>query len=231
MQSPKTRLGDLVFSKTALFAGVMIMLTLAAVSVFLIARSIPAFFATSENASILTSNFWSYVGPLIFGTVWAAILSLILATPLAIGISLFISHYAPRRLASLLGYIVDLLAAVPSVVFGLWGIGVVAPAAQPVFAWLNEHLGNIPVLSFFLGGVVSGTGRTITYRCNRPRGHDLAHHDRDLPRNLSASASASRRSRSGAWCDQVGNDSPCRAAVWSFRYGFSCNARSGPGAR
>ncbi|MGO1958157.1 MAG: phosphate ABC transporter permease subunit PstC [Canibacter sp.] len=161
VQSPKTRLGDLVFSKTALFAGVMIMLTLAAVSVFLIARSIPAFFATSENASILTSNFWSYVGPLIFGTVWAAILSLILATPLAIGISLFISHYAPRRLASLLGYIIDLLAAVPSVVFGLWGIGVVAPAAQPVFAWLNEHLGNIPVLSFFLGGVVSGTGRTI----------------------------------------------------------------------
>jgi len=135
----------------------MILVTLAAVAIFLISRSIPAFFADSESATLLHSNFWAYVGPLIFGTVWAALLALVIALPLSIGIALFISHYAPRRLSQLLGYVVDLLAAVPSVVFGLWGIGVLAPAVQPVWAWLNEHLGWFPLFA----GTASGTGRTI----------------------------------------------------------------------
>jgi len=150
-------IGDRVFSRSAVFAGSMILVTLAAVATFLVVQSIPAFFATNADASILTDNFWGYVWPLIFGTVWAAILALLFSVPVSIGIALFISHYAPRRMAAVLGYIVDLLAAVPSVVFGLWGIGVLAPAAQPVFVWLNTYLGWIP----FFSGTVSGTGRTI----------------------------------------------------------------------
>ncbi len=55
-----------------------------------------------------------------------------------------------------LGYIIDLLAAVPSVVFGLWGIKVLAPMVQPLYAWLNENLGWVPLFS-----ELSGTGRTI----------------------------------------------------------------------
>ena len=153
----KARIGDVVFSRTSVFAGGMILVTLAAVALFLIIQSIPAFFATKESASILPSNFWAYVWPLIFGTVWAALLALLIAMPISIGIALFISHYAPRKLAQTLGYIVDLLAAVPSVVFGLWGIGVLAPAVQPVYSWLADNLGWIP----FFEGPVSGTGRTI----------------------------------------------------------------------
>jgi phosphate transport system permease protein len=153
----KQRPGDRVFSGSAVFAGSMILVTLAAVAIFLIVQSIPALFATSEEASILTTNFWDYVGPLLFGTIWAAALALLMALPVSIGIALFISHYAPRRLASVLGYIVDLLAAVPSVVFGLWGIGVLAPAVQPVYDWLVENLGWFPLFA----GPVSGTGRTI----------------------------------------------------------------------
>ncbi|MGR0319104.1 phosphate ABC transporter permease subunit PstC [Agromyces sp. ZXT2-3] len=153
----KQRPGDRVFSKSAVFAGSMILVTLAAVATFLIVQSIPAFFADSEDASILETNFWVYVGPLVFGTIWAAALALIIALPIAIGIALFISHYAPRRLASVLGYIVDLLAAVPSVVFGLWGIGVLAPAVQPLYSWLVDNLGWFPLFA----GPVSGTGRTI----------------------------------------------------------------------
>ncbi|MBB4071256.1 phosphate ABC transporter permease subunit PstC [Leucobacter sp. OH2974_COT-288] len=155
------RLGDVIFSRSAMFAGSMIMVTLAAVAIFLIARSVPAFFADKQSASILTTNFFDYVLPLIFGTVWAAALALLFAFPLAVGIALFISHYAPRRLASVLGYIVDLLAAVPSVVFGLWGITVLAPTLQPVFAWINSALGSAPGLNLFFGGAASGTGRTI----------------------------------------------------------------------
>ena len=154
---PVLSLGDRVFSRSAVFAGSMILVTLAAVALFLIVRSLPAFVATNESASLLTTNFWSYVGPLVFGTIWVAAIALLIALPLAIGIALFISHYAPRQLAQVLGYIIDLLAAVPSVVYGLWGIGVLAPAVQPVYVWLNENLGWIPLF----GGVVTGTGRTI----------------------------------------------------------------------
>lgn len=153
----KQRPGDRVFSGSAVFAGSMILVTLAAVALFLIVQSLPALVATNEEASILPTNFWAYVGPLIFGTIWAAALALLMAVPVSIGIALFISHYAPRRLASMLGYIVDLLAAVPSVVFGLWGIGVLAPAVQPVYSWLVDNLGWFPLFA----GPVSGTGRTI----------------------------------------------------------------------
>lgn len=162
MKRTHTRhLGDLIFSKTALAAGFTILVTLALVTVFLIARSLPAFFADKSTASLLHSTFLEYVFPLLFGTLFVAFLSLLIATPLSIAVALFITMYAPKRLSTALGYTVDLLAAVPSVVYGLWGIGVLAPAIQPVYAWINEHLGSIPVLSIFFGGVVSGTGRTI----------------------------------------------------------------------
>ncbi|RCS61446.1 phosphate ABC transporter permease subunit PstC [Microbacterium sp. JB110] len=154
----KKRPGDLIFSGSALGAGWIILLVLAAVAVFLVVQSIPAFKPdTSGNHILEGESFWSYVGPFVFGTVWSSFLALIIATPIAIGIALFISHYAPRALAAVLGYVIDLLAAVPSVVFGLWGGLVFAPLLQPGFAWLNAYLGWIPLF----GGVVSPTGRTI----------------------------------------------------------------------
>jgi len=153
----KQRPGDRWFSGTALAAGSMILVTLAAVAIFLIIQSIPGISATSEDASILSTNFWDYVWPLAFGTVWASLLALLMAVPLSVGVALFISHYAPRRLAQSLGYIVDLLAAVPSVVFGLWGILVLAPAVQPVYVWFTTNMGWFPLFA----GEASATGRTI----------------------------------------------------------------------
>ncbi|MFS2241998.1 phosphate ABC transporter permease subunit PstC [Microbacterium sp. OR16] len=154
----KQRLGDRVFSGSALGAGIIILVVLAAVAAFLIIQSLPAFAPdTSDNHILEGRSFWEYVGPLAFGTVWASFLALLMATPIAIGIALFISHYAPRRLAGVLGYVIDLLAAVPSVVFGLWGGLVLAPLLQPVYAWLNENAGWIPIF----GGQVSSTGKTI----------------------------------------------------------------------
>ncbi|HWC48676.1 MAG TPA: phosphate ABC transporter permease subunit PstC, partial [Solirubrobacterales bacterium] len=70
---------------------------------------------------------------------------------------LFVTFYAPRRLAQSLGYLVDLLAAIPSIVYGFWGIAALAPALVPVYAWLADHLGFIP----FLAGPGSATGRTM----------------------------------------------------------------------
>lgn len=153
----KQRPGDRWFSGTALAAGSMILVTLAAVAIFLIIQSIPGLGATSEDASILATNFWDYVWPLAFGTIWASLLALLMAVPLSVAVALFISHYAPRRLAQGLGYIVDLLAAVPSVVFGLWGILVLAPAVQPVYVWFTQNMGWFPLFA----GEASATGRTI----------------------------------------------------------------------
>jgi phosphate transport system permease protein len=154
----KSRPGDRIFSGAALGAGILILVTLAAVTVFLIVESFPALVSDPEENPILEGqNFWAYVTPLVFGTLWAAALALLMAVPLAIGIALFISHYAPRRLAQGLGYVIDLLAAVPSVVYGLWGGLVLAPAAQPLYSWLSESMGWFPLFS----GQVSATGRNI----------------------------------------------------------------------
>ncbi|MBP2437519.1 phosphate ABC transporter permease subunit PstC [Microbacterium amylolyticum] len=158
----KKRPGDLAFSGTALAAGVLILLTLTAVAVFLVIQSLPAFRADTSNNHILRGeSFWPYVGPLIFGTIWSSVLALVLATPIAIGIALFISHYAPRGLATVLGYIIDLLAAVPSVVFGLWGALTFSGFLQPFYVWLGSTVGQVPVLNILFGGVVSPTGNTI----------------------------------------------------------------------
>jgi phosphate transport system permease protein len=153
----KQRLGDRIFTGSTLTAGVIILIALAAVAVFLIAQSIPAFSADPAELKGSPSSFWAYVAPLAFGTVWAAFLALVMALPISIGIALFISHYAPRRIAQGLGYVIDLLAAVPSVVFGLWGIKVLAPAVTPFYNWLVDTFGWFPLFA----GSVSGTGRTI----------------------------------------------------------------------
>jgi phosphate transport system permease protein len=148
--------GDVVFRTLVTGAGITIVATLGAVATFLVLESLPALNPSAEIGNA-PEGFIAYVVPLVFGTLLAATMALLFATPLAIGIGLFISHYAPRRVASTLGYVVDLLAAIPSVVYGLWGIQVLAPAVQPVYQWLNENLGWLP----FFTGPVSGTGRTI----------------------------------------------------------------------
>jgi phosphate transport system permease protein len=154
---PLVRVGDRVFKTTTVVSGSIILAVLAAVAVFLILQSLPALFAKPGQLPNNADNFWQYVWPLVFGTVWSAFLALLIATPLSIGIALFISHYAPRRVAQTLGYIVDLLAAIPSVVYGLWGIATLSVFVQPFYAWLTENMGWFPLFA----PPVSGTGRTI----------------------------------------------------------------------
>jgi phosphate transport system permease protein len=153
----RKRPGDRAFSGGTLLSGVLILVTLGAVAVFLVVQSIPALVADPKQLSGSPASFWDYVAPLAFGTVWAAALAMTMALPISLGIALFISHYAPRRVAQVLGYIIDLLAAVPSVVFGLWGIKVLAPFVQPFYDWLVDNFGWFPLFT----PPVSGTGRTI----------------------------------------------------------------------
>jgi len=148
--------GDRIFSGAALAAGLFIMLALAGVFFFLALEGWPGLSAP-ELIYRPATDFWSYVGPLVFGTTLAAVLALVIALPFAIGIALFISHYAPRRLATPIGYVIDLLAAVPSVVYGLWGGKALSQAILPVQGWFYDHLGFLP----FFKGPPSATGRTM----------------------------------------------------------------------
>jgi phosphate transport system permease protein len=150
------RLGDRLFSGGATAAGILILAVLAGVAVFLIVQSIPALNASSADLPGHKSLV-AYIWPLLFGTLLAAIIALLVATPLAIGIALFITYYAPRRMAQALGYVVDLLAAIPSIVFGFWGIAWLAPKLVPFYEWLAEHASWLP----FFAGPASPTGRTM----------------------------------------------------------------------
>ena len=150
------RLGDRLFSGTATGAGVLILLVLAGVATFLVAQSIPAL--TADPADLPQGgSLAAYIWPLLFGTLLAATIALLVATPLAVGIALFVTYYAPRRLAQGLGYLVDLLAAIPSIVYGFWGIAWLAPRLVPFYEWLDEHASWIP----FFAGPASATGKTM----------------------------------------------------------------------
>ena len=145
LSSSGRRFGDTLFSTLSVGSGLLIFVTLALVAIFLTAESMPAFRESKELAGLFGTvdpafSLISGVAPYVFGTVLAALIALVIAIPVSIGIALFISHYAPRRIAGALGYIVDLLAAVPSIVFGLWGIIVMRPLLIPLYVFLNQTL-------------------------------------------------------------------------------------------
>ena len=150
------RAGDAVFLGLARSSGMLIMLALAGVAIFLLVQGLPALNGEGA-ASYGFDSIWAYTGPLVFGTLLASIIAMVVAAPLAIGVALIISHYAPRRLSKALGWLVDLLAAIPSVVYGLWGIEFLAPNLVPVYFWLEENAGFIP----FFEGPVPRSGRTM----------------------------------------------------------------------
>lgn len=153
----KHGLGDTLFRNLALSGALLVIVFLAGVAIFLTVKGIPAFDAAAGEQLYGKDSLLGLVWPLLFGTILASVIAMIIVTPLSIGLALVISHYAPRRLAKPVGFLVDLLAAVPSVIFGLWGIEVLAPQLNPFFVWLEEHASWIPLFE----GPVPTSGRTL----------------------------------------------------------------------
>ncbi|MFN8168868.1 MAG: phosphate ABC transporter permease subunit PstC [Candidatus Nanopelagicales bacterium] len=157
IQGSAVRVGDRVFSGLSRGAGVVILLTMAAIAVFLVWRAIPSLQANTAN--FFTTQVWFPdqkpavfgIAALAFGTLMTAVIAMLLAVPVGIGTALFISHYASRRLASVLAFVTDLLAAVPSIIFGMWGIQFLTPNMAGLGEWLNTYLGFIPLFSNDLG--------------------------------------------------------------------------------
>ncbi|WP_396449964.1 phosphate ABC transporter permease subunit PstC [Actinomadura sp.] len=145
------RAGDRIFAGAARGSGIAVLAIVAAIGAFLVWKAVPAL--RENEANFLTSETWDPnaapprfgIAQLAFGTVVSSLLAMLIAAPIAIGVALFISFYSPRRLASGLGYVVDLLAAVPSIVYGLWGLAFLSRHMEGISAFLNGALGWIPL--------------------------------------------------------------------------------------
>jgi len=158
--------GDRLFRLAAATAASTIVLAIVLIATFLLIRAVPSLRA--NHANFFTSAEFNTTDParLAFGirdllmvTVLSSVTALILAVPIAVGIAVFLTQYAPARLSRPFGAMVDLLAAVPSIIFGLWGIFVLAPKLEPLAEFLNRHLGWL--FLFDRGNVSLAGGGTI----------------------------------------------------------------------
>lgn len=155
--SPLERHGDRVFRGLALLAAASVVGLLALVVLELGSKAWPAI--ASQGPGFLTGAVWDpgtgRFGVLaeIWGTVYTSALALLLGGSLGVAIAVFLSEgMLPRSVAVIVGRIVELLAAIPSVVYGLWGIFVVIPFVRPAAAWLHAELAWIPFFSDPLAG-------------------------------------------------------------------------------
>jgi len=159
--------GDRLFKLVAAAAGSTIVVAILLIATFLLIRAVPSlranhanFFTSAEFNTTNPHNLAFGIRDLFMVTALSSTFALVLAVPVAVGIAVFLTQYAPARLSRPFGAIVDLLAAVPSIVFGLWGIFVLAPQLRPVAELLNRNLGGWLFL-FKQGNVSLAGGGTI----------------------------------------------------------------------
>jgi phosphate transport system permease protein len=152
--------GDVVFKWVALLAGLNVLAVLALIAVSTTREALPAF--QQEGIGFVTSSDWNpnqgQFGALafIYGTILVSIIALVLSVPVSLGIALFTNEVAPRRIRRSITYVMDLLAAIPSVVYGLWGLLVLAPAILPVYQRIADTVGGWPLLGAVFGGTPDG---------------------------------------------------------------------------
>jgi len=159
LKSGKSRRGDTIFHSIAIAAGATIIAAIALMALFLIIRAVPSLGADQVNFITSTEFNTTDAANLRFGIRDLFMVTVLSSIFALIGIATFLTNYAPRRVAKPFGSMVDLLAAVPSIVFGLWGIFVLAPWLAPVARFLNDNLGWF--FLFATGNVSLAGGGTI----------------------------------------------------------------------
>jgi phosphate transport system permease protein len=161
------RLGDQIFRGLAAGSGGLLLVIMAAIAFFLIWKAIPAFSGNAGN--LLTTQVWTPganppvfgMAALLFGTLVSSLIAMLIGVPVAIGIALFISQYARRRLATVLGGVVDLLAAVPSLIFGMWGLYFLVPETTGFQKWLTDYFSWIPLFATSTPLTVNQYGKSL----------------------------------------------------------------------
>ncbi len=183
------RVADQVFRNLAVGSGFVVSLVIGLIALFLLAQAIPSLAKNEENFFTYTGDWITSGNQLAFGipqlfyaTVVVSVIALLIAMPVALGISIFLTEYAPKRLVGPITYTVDLLAAVPSIVYGLWGgILVLGPRAGA-----GERVARRPprfpaVLPAAHPGREHVHRWHAAHRGHRARGHDPADHHRGHP--------------------------------------------------
>lgn len=164
-----TRPGDRIFRALSVGAASLVSVSIIAIAIFLILRAVPAmqrndanFLTYSERWNLAdTSAMYFGIPNLFLVTVAVSILALIIAMPIALGIAIFLTSYAPKKAVKPLGYLVDLLAAVPSIVYGLWGFMALGPALSGFYNWAAGSFGGFFMFATFDNSPAFETGRNL----------------------------------------------------------------------
>lgn len=162
-ETPRARAFDQIFQGATWFSAIFILALLAAVIGSLVVGALPALrhfgwaFVTSDAWNPVKEDFGAY--PAIYGTLVTSAIAMLIGIPLAFGIAIFITELCPPWLKRPIGTLVELLAAIPSIIFGIWGLFVFAPLLQStVQPFLIDTLGNVPLVGALFSGPPLGIG-------------------------------------------------------------------------
>jgi phosphate transport system permease protein len=154
---------DKLFRNTTMFFAFLVFILLFGILFTLLIASLPALktfgfgFLTSDAWNPVTVEFGALVP--IYGTVVTSLIAMLIGIPLSFGIALFITELSPKWLKRPLGIAVELLAGIPSIIYGMWGLFVFAPFfADNVQPWVNDHMGTLPLIGFLFEGPPMGIG-------------------------------------------------------------------------
>ena len=159
----RERVAERIFRAATFIAAVLVLLLLGGVVLALVKGSWPAL--SQFKLEFLTKAIWNPVtekfGALaaIYGTLVTSLIAMLIAVPVSFGVAIFLTELAPAWLKRPVGIAIELLAAVPSIIFGIWGLFVLSPLLQQhVQPWLIEHIGPIPLLGKLFQGPPFGIG-------------------------------------------------------------------------
>jgi phosphate transport system permease protein len=157
------RLGDLTFKTITQASAVTVLVLLAGVTIALIHGSLPALrtfgfgFLTSQSWNPVKENFGAL--PAIYGTLLTSFIAMLIGVPVSLGIAIFLTEICPERLRRTIGIAIELLAGIPSIIYGIWGLFVFAPWFQVhVQPLLIDTFADIPILNQMFAGPPYGIG-------------------------------------------------------------------------
>ena len=157
------RIGDVTFKTLTQIAAVTVLVLLAGVMLSLVHGSLPAWkafgfeFFTSQSWNPVTEKFGA--APAIYGTLLTSFIAMLIGVPVSLGIAVFLTEICPERLRRTIGTAIELLAGIPSIIYGIWGLFVFAPFFQTYLQpFLIEAFGNVPVLNQLFAGPPYGIG-------------------------------------------------------------------------
>ena len=148
--------GDRAFNVIALGSGLLVLVILVLIA-FTMTRQSTLWFAAEGWSGVFSADWDPAHGKFgalafVYGTAVTSVIAIIFALPVSVGVALLLTEVVPRRWAQPVVYVIDLLAVVPSVVWGLWGILVLAPWLQPVYSSISGAVAGVPVLDDLFGG-------------------------------------------------------------------------------